>query len=578
MRNTLIKMLAVLALCVLTCVAFVACTEEEPVETATTLVSVSFNDKGFLVMNYDNGETLEVALPVAEECEHKVFPKYVLKKHTKDNDGKAIPGVTLYVCDTCGFAKLDTEVIDHEVFYEDGKQNPNMEMVGTPVAPTCQNEGYTKYACSDCGEQVIYSSEEDGVVACKYEGGRKYYEGATATSNICVDGGKIVTHCIYENDGCIATVSETVAATVPSGLKGAHTIADDAWTVVDPTINTAGTATGVCTREYCTAEPVVKTIPAFSTAAVEGQTAYTYTPAPRAKCTDDQIGTLVLNANTFIKYENVVVVEKNPAHVLFDKNGEQQFIYHGQECATDEFPEKTFIVVGTKDQEPISCKTTSSYFKCQDPACDGKIIENVEARAPHRREKHPTKDYAAQCEKEGQIYLYCPSCGLIDTQETIPALEHEWKYNNPIPNADYTEFSCTKSCKNGCDKQNVPVTFALVSNKVTVEPTCVSTGIRKIEYKLEGLDEVHSFEYTIYENRHSHNGQLITSSENSVYRWHDACGIQIYGGEQVTADAPIKGYFICEVDGCGVLVDIWVQKGDAATWTGEWFDNDPDKA
>ena len=74
-KNTLIKLLAVLVMCLTIGAAFVACSEE-PADNAANndvkvIVSVAVDANNNLVITYNDNTTNTVALPKEAECEHR---------------------------------------------------------------------------------------------------------------------------------------------------------------------------------------------------------------------------------------------------------------------------------------------------------------------------------------------------------------------------------------------------------------------------------------------------------------------------------------------------------------------------
>ena len=209
-------------------------------------------------------------------------------------------GYTTYTCTDCGFTYVDdnTTALGHaygdwthventkthqRVCANDAShiETADCEFTSVVTAPTCLNDGYTTYTCSDCG----YTYVDDNTVAL----GHDWDDGVVTADAKCEEDGVKTYTCL--RDGCNATKTEPISAightyedviTAPTCTEQGYTThtcsecgksyvdtyvdaLDHAWddgiVTTAPTCIDKGIKTFICTRDNCGATYTEKTDP-----------------------------------------------------------------------------------------------------------------------------------------------------------------------------------------------------------------------------------------------------------------------------------------------------------------------------
>ena len=156
-------------------------------------------------------------------------------------------GYTTYTCSDCGGTKQDDVV---------AALGHNYVLSSTTTAPTCTSAGEGVYTCSRCGDEITDTIAID-------ENAHSYDSGVVTTEPTCTTAGEKLYTCQYNNEH---TYTETVAAL-------GHTIEGAEWEVTTaPTYSSAGERVKRCTR--CNTIVTTEVMPVLT-----APTAVTVTPA-----------------------------------------------------------------------------------------------------------------------------------------------------------------------------------------------------------------------------------------------------------------------------------------------------------
>ncbi len=555
-NNTLIKLLAVLAMCFVLGAALVACDdsankEEEPVKV---VAGVAFDSEGNLVITYNDNTTQKVALPAEETCTHKSIAKHTLEEHTATANG-----VYLEVCNDCGYAWIKYEQRHNWV------NEPHVEK------PTCTTGGYTTESyCDVCGAASEKTDIKDPIDHVWDDGT------FVSNGNVCEDGGTVTYKCTF---GCGTTKDEIVDKAPDEGIDGRHTV--DAWdfTTNAPTTTAAGEAVGTCTE--C-GETVTYDLPAFLKA--DGKVnsdVYTYVADERTSCRQDITGKFTLIANPDIAYEGVVVETADGSHMLYNKAGELVFVHAAD--VNKEYTYSTAEYAGIKgfaDKDIDSCTPILAYYDCEAEYCDATV--DVWAYSEHNWQLIGTD--TIECEKEAFYHFECPDCHETkkDAIEDTPR-EHKYVYTGlyNLSGDDCDEFTYVIACEyDNChireEKTVKEGDAGLTIDRETLPVTCENDGKVYVSYVVNEETTL-NYVHNIPKKGHVLNGQQMVavldntadapSVADTIYNWYEGCGIFAFDGKDITADEPVIAYFICEhADDEGVThrVDVWAQKDYAA--------------
>lgn len=540
-KNTLIKLLAVFAMCFLIGAALVACGEAEVDTDIKGISSVAFDNDGNLVVTYTDNSTQTVELPEAAACQHFNTVSYDLVEHTQ-----TMAGVKLTVCDDCGWAKLDKNNMDH--VWVDG------EVV---VDPTCTEEGYTTTQyCSICD----LPSEKTNVTDPAGHTWGEWEVTVAEGKNLCIDGGSQTRYC----EKCDAFETEAVAAKAEEGFDGYHTV--ETWEkVVDITdVNSTGLVKGLCT--VCGEYTDVLTIPAV----VEYKDGKEVTNAAYTKeiitakvhCNDDGVYKYTHTA-TGLEF---VITRKGTSHGLLDAEGKFVPLYSSSEANAGVY---STAVWGDKikefvDQAIESCnQPVLAYYICEGTNDAGEQccgVVDIFAVAGHTFNAEAVKnaDVPAECGKAGTDWKKCQYCEAEQAFE-IKALEHNYVYADQYADlkAEGNTYYYTGVCTlcGGTDKQ-----YVVDYKEVKTPADCENDGNIAITYKNHKGEERTGSE-TLAATGHAVliNGEMVelvrgsenqTPDQRKVYYYDDIVDengehlIQIFPTTTL-GEEPILGYFVC---------------------------------
>ncbi len=559
-KNTLIKLLAVLAMCFVIGAALVACSEtEEPVETAKSVASVNFN-AGKLVIAYDDGTTESVDLPAPASCQHPHELRSVeVEAHTA-----AANGTYIDVCPDCGWAWIRYE--QRHVWVD--------KVIN--VQPTCTAEGYTiESYCWICG---LLSEKTD----IKEPVDHVWSEGVDVIDgNICVNGGNTIYTCTF---GCGETKVEPIKAAANEGIDGHHTV--DAWDfeTFAPTLTVDGAAIGECT--VC-GETVTYDLAAFlNEDGTYNKEVYGVNETPKTSCSQALVAKFTLLADDTIYYADYEVAPAGSAHMLYS-NVEKKLVpvyaagtvdpVTGEEYA---YSILEFDGIEQFSNIPInSCKTALAHYHCEVDYCQADAVD-IFAYGDH--DWTVIEQDEIKCGVEAFQSVQCPDCLKEDTL-SLGIREHNYEYvglvNESVNAEDCDAFSYIVRCTHdNCSESN---TFTLTAEDVVVDrtttpATCEDFGTYYVTYTVPGTSVILTCNQLISKEEHYLNGQVIKAAVNNaapvegedvVYNWYEGCGVYTFHDDEVTADAPILGYFFCDtkLDGETHKVTVWIQLGVGET-------------
>lgn len=563
-KNTLIKLLAVLVMCLTIGAAFVACSEE-PADTSANndvkvIVSVAVDANNNLVITYNDNTTSTVALPKEAECEHREDRQawWPLAEHTATANG-----TYLKVCHDCQ---------DAWIIYDTRHQIVEKE---TTFPATCLDAGYvTNKYCEICGhtENVI-----EELPALGHDLGELIVT-ANDGESICVSGG---THERYCSRCDYVEVTEVKPA-ANEGIDGQHTVT--VWaTVVAPTVDAEGSAEGYC--DVCDAHVVVE-LPALNT------TDYNKVITKKALNCGDEGEDTYTHKETGLEF---VVVRPAHDHGLKGADGKYYELKSAivdnpadsKWYSTADFPQiKEFV-----EDSINSCSTpVLAYYVCEHINDEGETcggVVDIYAITGHKftEDSVINADVPAECGKPGKDWSKCYACDAEAYVET-DALVHEfvYAYNNY---SDLTVAADEKSatyvgvCKNGCGTTDTKTTTAFTV-EITAE-TCEHDGKKVITWTThDGVTKTHTIDlakmlgHAIFVN-----GKVIelqrgnenqTGADKIVYYYDDIVdenGNHLLKNfqDETFGTTPILGYFECyhkDLHASGAtLVKVWVSTDEA---------------
>lgn len=410
-KNTLIKLLAVLAMCFLIGAALVSCGEGEAENAdVKTIVSINFSgDK--LVVAYNDGTTASVDLPKAEACNHENAIVLVFEEHTANSDGEY-----LYVCNECGASEVKYE--KNHKFVADNKT----------VAPTCTEEGYTTtHSCEFCG---IPSEKTDVLPA----NGHTMGDYAFVEGDAC-QGGTLRSDCAY----CDHFETKTQAAADDSDFDGIHTV--ETWYVaegIDPTYTNGAKVVGLCTVDGCLNPVVTKDIGALPNQ--DSNTEYTYDKANSDlyESCGDAADYLYIHKETGLEFHVVVAADAVVKHELNGKkmtSAEQ--VVPGTEFESAYFVDEIEGEILFANYELTCNGAVLAHFYCTAKHDGGKVCgEDITI---YVKAKHTTVDSAwvtvpgqqPACKVPVTQAQNCTKCGTVVTKE-LPLQAHNFEYNSNV--------------------------------------------------------------------------------------------------------------------------------------------------
>ena len=583
-KNTLIKLLAVLAMCFLIGAALVSCGEEEVDETAKTIVGVEFVGDD-LVITYDDGTKTTTAIPAAAECTHENAKAYSLVDHGVRGvndpgyaESRFVNGVILNVCNDC-----------RKAWTTEGVLHVGYETVET--AATCLEPAYVATVCQipGCGEH--FDKHPEGEI-----GGHVYV--TTIEGDYCTGGTEVKTCsiCAVGTEG--HEIRTTIEATADEGFDGRHTVAE--WTITKaPTFDEKGTIEGQCTKEGCLNKTVIKTLE--KAVKMDNANGYTYLKSESSeigKCGDDGIYVYKHDA-TGETFQVEVLDTSAPGEIYHELNGVKMVstdqVPAGEELkyAYDYLTKGVINFANLADE--ISCyKAVEAHFYCTAKHDTGEecgkdiMIYVTKAHTYGGWEKVNAAD--VPCAKDTDYKRTCTvaGCDHVETK-TFPKENCAPVYTDVLYTSnDGTDvvFDASKEANIGkvpyykgvCKHCNTAM-YKLVPEYKYEEidaATCQADGMGKVTYKLNNGDTktvnvvLAQFAHQITVNGVKEDIKSAEKPENAdvVYYADDAkyAGLIVVTNDQKAAfeaGEKVIGYMHCDCTctGCPAHdVTIWVKK------------------
>ena len=218
--------------------------------------------------------------------------------------------------------------------------------------------------------------------------------------------------------------------------------------------------------------------------------------------------TVIVNGNTYTstKEETLNVLDHTEAETVVENriepicetSGSYDLVVYCSVCG-EELSRETIIIpaLGHEYGElilevPATCTTTGikAHYHCE--RCNKYFDSNknevtyeeliIDALGHKNAEAVVENMVEATCEVVGHydLVVYCSVCGKELSRETIeiPALGHDYDYNNPVWTwNEYSSATVTFTCLN--DENHEDVHTAEITSEVTQAPTCEETGIRR---------------------------------------------------------------------------------------------------
>lgn len=574
-KNTLIKLLAVLAMCFLIGAALVSCGEKEDDNAdVKTIVGVDFAD-GKLVIAYSDGTSANVALPEAKECEHKNVVKIITEKHAVDAQGNVSNDEILNVCNDCHEAWVVYAVEHIPVDFVDEK------------APTCTEDGYTTTKkCAECGIPLDEFTTIKPAIGHNYEGAAMYW----ISGNSCVGGVK-GQDCL---NGC-GTVKETTVATADdTDFDGIHTV--NVWyTSVAPTATTEGQIYGICTLDRC-GETVHKTIGTLPDKASNDEYTFDTNSNMFTECGDGADYRYVHN-ETNLEYHVIIEAAASNA-VKHELNGKKMTsvdqVELGKEFESAYYLDEHPGII-TFANHPVSCyEAALAHFKCTAVHDGGKVCgKDISV---YVKLKHTTVDNAwvtvpgqePACKVAVTQAQNCTKCGTEVTKE-LPLQAHNFEYTSDVLYTKNGEnyvagFDVTAEANiakvpyyQGVCEYCGALEYKTVTNYKYEEvkaATCEADGLGKVTYNKASDGAVVTKDVVLAQFAHKTtvNGETVAIVEGK-----EDIKVIIYNADHAdykdlvkeldnvafSATEPVLGYIHCDCtcEGCELHdVTVWVQK------------------
>ena len=570
-KNTIIKLIAVLAMCFLIGGALVACKgaagpagpqgpQGEKGETgaagSTPELTIGANGNWFA-----DGVDLGVKAPSADAaCAEHDFAYVDVVKHTQTEDG-----IVVKACKTCGFAAITTETLH---VMKDGEIPANCleaKWVGS-FCEICNFKGEGKFV----GEALGHDYTKAQPVTETYNG--KY---------ICVDGGMLVQHCKLCKDIQYTTVE---AGEYP------HTIYN--WSLIgQPTEDNYGVAFGTCT--ICGADeyldlPLINEW-AFKVLEVvdcgnDGEYEYTYVNADR---------NLNLSFKLDIEATGHKLDGKNYAEYDMDADNSNGVVVPYWYGTADAAGRLSAHSIKPFAGQKFSCgETQSGYFYCEE--C--KDVVNIDVYYDHNGKTEIVTD--PTCCSIGSKKVDCDNCpfdSFSESSETygvlvdVPALPHVYLYElveTTIETIDEEEvqlYNLVGTCKgNGaaCDPSNDGYTKILAEDIYNVEKkdvkaaNCLEYGQVKYTFNKLGADRKYTETVLVPKTNHILNGKEVEIGVDNVVEGMTTAtpGVKAFTNgafKDVFCEASVEAYFVCEycstVEGAESVVAVTITKAHTET-------------
>ncbi len=573
-KNTLIKLLAVLAMCFLIGAALVSCGEGETEDVAAkTIVGVEFvgND---LVITYDDGTKTTTAIPEAAVCQHANPIQIVTEAHKLEN-GALTKDEVLYVCNDCASAWVE---------YKEGETLIHVASGDKVVkAPTCVDDGYSADICLHCGVEYNVVVTEETTKTGHTLGAAYFAEG-----DACV-GGKTAKDCA----DCDYIEYTDVAAAANEGFDGVHNVAT--WnTVTAPTATTGGVVEGVCTVASC-GKTITKEIGALPDKADNNEYDFDEADSDMFVECGDAANYIYVHKATGLEYN---VTKAGDDVVKHELNGKPMTsvdqVEAGKEFETAYYYDEVPGVVLFANHPLVCDEAVLAHFRCTAVHDGGKCDKDISV---YVKARHTTvgatwvgvPGEAPTCTEAGKETTNCTACGTAQYRE-VSALGHTYTYvdetlytdakdGTVFNTADYANVTDSKKpyhrdfCDNGCGT----VAYRVVADyavDVTTDPaTCQGDGEGKISWtKCDGTNGAAVVVLPQFAHKTLVNGEKVAIVEGK-----ENIKIKIYNADHADYKDLVKeldnvafstteavlGYIHCECtckDCDAHDVTVWVQK------------------
>ncbi len=572
-KNTLIKLLAVLAMCFLIGAALVSCGEKEDDNAdVKTIVGVDFAD-GKLVIAYSDGTSANVALPEAKECDHKNVVKIITEKHAVAADGTVSNDEILNVCNDC-----------HEAWVVYAVEHTPVDFVDAKGA-TCTEDGYTTTKkCDTCGIPLDEFTTIEKATGHDYEGAPLYW----ISGNACAGGVK-GQDCV---NGCGEVKETVINAASDADFDGIHTV--ETWvTVVAPTATSEGKVKGVCTVDRCGAT-VEKTIGALPNKASNTEYTFDANSDMFTQCGDAADYRYVHN-ETNLEYH--VVIAATPA-VKHELNGKKmtsvEQVVAGTEFETAYYYDEVPGVILFANHPLVCDEAVLAHFVCTakhdgGATCGKDISVYVKAKHTPGNNQWVNVDPAKKnCVEAVEQTRECDKCDLHDTRIN-PVQPHDYKYTSDVL---YTKdgdnyvagFNASLEANIGktpyyrgvCEYCGGYEYKAVTNYKYAVDKaaTCQADGLGKVTYNKASNGELVTVNVVLAQFAHK---TTVGGVKVAIVEGKEDKKVVIYNADHAdykdlvkeldniafSETEPVLGYIHCDCtcEGCALHdVTVWVQK------------------
>lgn len=504
MKNTLLKLIAVLALCFMIGGVLVACGGGESAGTSVEIKDgywyVDGVNTGVKAEGKDGVDGKPGADATVTDCEHD-YVVWSIEDHTATEDGK-----NLYVCNKCGHAQALVETVHAWVESE------------TATEATCDKPSFIGSYCEICG---VISEDAEEVAPALGHDWTEYSFITGVGETICADGGIQARHCTR----CFAKESSLVEAI-------GHKV--DEWTVeTDALLTKKGMLTGAC--KNCGTTKVPYELPVLN------DTDYTVETVA-GDCTNG--GTITYTFNGDVEY-SVVLHTPKVGHLLNGQNYENYDLgleayvvlpyWYGTAAEDGTLPALGLTAFA---DAPFECKDTyqDGWFECE--ACE----QTVGVKVLYNHNGATTLTQKPTCDQPGSMTVDCANCDFNGAVE-IP-VDHKFEYT-------LVGGTLAGVCACGATDNVQDAVEDFIATDI-VAPTCVNKGVKSYTYIYKSGDKfvIETRELAVAETAHKilNNGEYVladTLEKDGLYSSNIA-GIKAF------ADKPFdecgktyEGYFKC---------------------------------
>lgn len=500
-------------------------------EPGRGIVSITLNEeRTAFIITYTDETTVEVPLgfTIPSECtvDHSGTEgmTQVIVTHTE-----AETGVSIYICDTCGFARANLE--DESVHTYETKVTP----------PTCTEPGHIDKTCTVCG--YVAETEEDLEHPATGHTWGDWYVVDDKNANICVSGGMkarkctkcgyveydltgstqhIVNNWTYKDNGdgtaTLSGVCETCKETITITIAGPET----------PDLKEIQKEEEVTTFAANVLETITEEVEIPATANVSVTVTYVYEITQKQlKCTDD--GQYILT----VKINDVVVDGPDTIDVKGATN-------HTMIKATDTTAAVQIAVgahisyVQYKDyltefwgMESTCQKTGEAYYECTECGEKARVYTTVRDHV-YEGEYADVEGHVANCDTAGKQAKTCTMCGATDPVEANwidkAALGHTWMKDGSktatITITNYVTGAATIVVPQICavcgDLQDK--TLANDEYKVAIisPATCATEGIYQYTFGTDSIRETVTIEEYLETEGYGHSLHAFLNKEGKL--------------------------------------------------------------